>query len=72
MSSLRLSEIKKAFYRERDNLLNPLRSIPPEEIIRFTAEPPQLLALLKPGETATDVRVWQPCRSWDPSQAKKP
>jgi hypothetical protein len=34
------------------------------------AELPQLLALLKPGETAKDIRVWRPCRSWVPDQAK--
>jgi hypothetical protein len=58
MSSYRLTDKQKAFYRDQGYLLD----LPPiysrDEMVKMNAELPQLLALLKPGETAKDIREW--------------
>ena len=58
MSSYRLTEKQKAFYQDQGYLLD----LPPiysrEQMVKMNAELPQLLALLKPGETAKDIREW--------------
>ena len=58
MSSYRLTEEQKVFYRDQGYLLD----LPPiysrEEMAKMNAELPQLLALLRPGETAKVIREW--------------
>lgn len=58
MDNYRLSEQQKAFYRENGYLLGLPPIYNPAEMAGLNAELPQLLALLRPGETAKDIREW--------------
>lgn len=58
MGSTKLNEAQKAFYRENGYLLGLPRIYSAQEMQRFNADLPQLLALLEPGETAKDIREW--------------
>lgn len=57
-SPYRLTEAQKKFYADNGYLLG----LPPiytrEEMARLNAELPNLLALLKPGESTKDIREW--------------
>lgn len=58
MTTHQLSDQQKAFY-EQNGYLNGLPAIySPEEMVRLNAELPNLLALLRPDETAKDIREW--------------
>ena len=58
MSDYHLSDEQKAFYHKNGYLIGLPAIYTPEEMARFNAELPQLLALLEPGETAKDIREW--------------
>jgi len=53
-----LTETQKKFYHENGYLIGLPPVYTPEEMRRLNAELPQLLALLKPGETTKDIREW--------------
>jgi ectoine hydroxylase-related dioxygenase (phytanoyl-CoA dioxygenase family) len=53
-----LSPAQQAFYHENGYLLDLPAVYTPEEMARINAELPQLLALLKPGETTNEIREW--------------
>lgn len=53
-----LTEQQKKLYHENGYLIGLPAIYTPEEMRKMNAELPQLLALLKPGETAKDIREW--------------
>jgi len=63
-SSYVLSAEQKQFFAENGYLVG----LPPvytgEEMRQFVDELPQLLALLRPGETAKDIREWHEASRW--------
>ncbi len=58
MSNHRLSDEQKEFYKKNGYLLGLPAIYTPGEMAAMNAELPQLLALLRPGETAKDIREW--------------
>ena len=58
MSTYRLSEEQKAFYQKNGYLTGLPPIYTSEEMQRINAELPSLLALLRPDETAKDIREW--------------
>jgi hypothetical protein len=54
----RLTSEQKAFYDANGYLLGLPAIFSPEEMAAFNAELPELLKLLKPGETTKDIREW--------------
>ena len=56
--SYQLTEEQKAFYHENGYLLGLPAIYSPEEMRTFNANLPHLLALLRDGETAKDIREW--------------
>lgn len=53
-----LSAEQKAFYREQGYLIGLPPIYSPAEMARINAELPDLLKLLRPGETSKDIREW--------------
>jgi non-heme Fe2+,alpha-ketoglutarate-dependent halogenase len=58
MSNRHLTEEQKVFYRDQGYLLDLPPIYTTEEMATMNNELPQLLALLKQGETAKDIREW--------------
>lgn len=58
MGSFALSKEQKEFYGQYGYLLGLPRIYTQREMERINAELPRLLALLRPGETAKDIREW--------------
>ena len=58
VSTYRLSEEQKAFYQKNGYLTGLPPIYTSEEMQRINAELPSLLALLRPDETAKDIREW--------------
>jgi non-heme Fe2+,alpha-ketoglutarate-dependent halogenase len=58
MGNFHLTNAQKAFYHENGYLLGLPAIYTREEMEKMNAELPQLLALLKPGETSSDIRLW--------------
>jgi hypothetical protein len=58
MSNHFLSDEQKAFYKKNGYLLGLPAIYTPSEMAAMNAELPQLLALLRPDETAKDIREW--------------
>ena len=57
-SPYHLTEEQKKFYHENGYLLGLPPIYTKAEMARINAELPNLLALLKPGETSKDIREW--------------
>jgi len=53
-----LTPAQVAFYHEKGYLTGLPAIYTPDQMTRLNAELPQLLALLRPGETAKDIREW--------------
>lgn len=53
-----LTDEQKSFYHKNGYLIDLPPIYSAEEMSRFNAELPSLLALLEPGETAKDIREW--------------
>ena len=58
ITSHQLTSAQKAFYHENGYLLGLPSIYTREEMAKFNAELPRLLALLEPGETSKDIREW--------------
>jgi len=58
MNNNRLTEEQKAFYAENGYLIGLPPIYTPEEMRQMNGELPELLKLLKPGETSKDIREW--------------
>ncbi len=60
----RLSEKQKESYRENGYLIGTPSVYTPEEMRTLKEELPQLMALLRSGETAKDIREWHETSRW--------
>ncbi|NBX59639.1 MAG: hypothetical protein EBT62_04130, partial [Opitutaceae bacterium] len=58
ITSHQLTSAQKAFYHANGYLLDLPSIYTREEMAKFNAELPRLLALLEPGETSKDIREW--------------
>src|ERR1041385_3671166 len=58
MDSYHLSAAQKAFYQKNSYLMGLPPIYTPEEMQQINADLPRLLALLRPDETAKDIREW--------------
>jgi len=62
--SVGLTQAQREFYRDNGYLIGLPPVCSPEEIKKMNEELPKLMAFLRPGETAKDIREWHETSKW--------